>query len=309
MYTDFNYQTLKLEDDYEGKVIATLISDKRNVGNRPAILYIHGFIDYFFHTHVATAFVKKGYDFYALELRKYGHSLLPHQHPNYCKNVEEYFEEISLALNHIFNQCKSSISLLGHSTGGLIATFYLHKGNEKQLVDKLILNSPFLEFNTQPKIIQTLGILLSKPISRIYPYAGINNAVNPIYPQSLHKDYQGEWNFNLKYKPIEGFPAYFSWIHAISKAQKQIKKLPPLQLPVLLLHSDKSFIPKKNIKKVHTADIVLNSQKMGVIGKDLSHNTVIRSITDAKHDVFLSKKQSREMAFSAIFDWLQKIKK
>lgn len=309
MYTAYNYQTLKLEDDYEGKVIATLISDKRNVGNRPAILYLHGFIDYFFHPHVATAFVEKGFDFYALELRKCGHSLLPYQHPNYCRNIEEYFEEISLALNLIYSQCKSPISLLGHSTGGLIATFYLHKGNKKQLVDKLILNSPFLEFNTQPKIVQIVGIFLSKPISKISPYAGINNAVNPIYPQSLHKDYQGEWNFNLQYKPIQGFPAYFSWIHAISKAQKQIKKLPPLQLPVLLLHSDKSFTPKKFSKEVHTADIVLNSQKMCVIGKDLSHNIVIRSITDAKHDVFLSKKQSREMAFCALFDWLQKIKK
>ena len=62
------------------------------------------------------------------------------------KNIEEYFEEISIALRQI-NESSNSIYLLGHSTGGLIASSYMNDGKEKNLVEGLILNSPFLDFN------------------------------------------------------------------------------------------------------------------------------------------------------------------
>jgi hypothetical protein len=47
---DFTFQTIKLAPDYG--VIATLISSNRNLGNRRSVLYLHGYNDYFFHTHV-----------------------------------------------------------------------------------------------------------------------------------------------------------------------------------------------------------------------------------------------------------------
>lgn len=304
MTTNFSYQTIDLADDYEGKAIATLIASKKNIGNRPAVLYLHGFIDYFFHPHVSDAFIEKGYDFYALELRKYGHSLLPHQHPNYCRNIEEYFEELGIAIKQIYTQSNSPITLLGHSTGGLIAALYMNIGKEKHLVNKLILNSPFLEFNTRPRISQTLGKLIAKPISKLLPYANVKNAVNPIYPKSLHKDYEGEWDFDFRFKPIEGFPAYYSWIHAIDLAQRQLKKASDIKIPVLLLLSSKSFIPKRYSIAVHTADVVLDINDISSIGKELGKQLIIKKIVDAKHDVFLSQRVSRENTFRIMFDWL-----
>jgi hypothetical protein len=47
---DFTFQTIKLTPDYDGEAIATLISSKRNLGNRKSVLYLHGYNDYFFHT-------------------------------------------------------------------------------------------------------------------------------------------------------------------------------------------------------------------------------------------------------------------
>jgi alpha-beta hydrolase superfamily lysophospholipase len=64
------------------EVIATLISSNRNLGDRRSVLYLHGYNDYFFHTHVAEKFNENNFDFYALDLRKYGRSLLK-------KSVEE----------------------------------------------------------------------------------------------------------------------------------------------------------------------------------------------------------------------------
>jgi hypothetical protein len=45
---DFTFQTIKLVSDYEGEVIATLISSNRNLGDRRSVLYLHGYNDYFF---------------------------------------------------------------------------------------------------------------------------------------------------------------------------------------------------------------------------------------------------------------------
>jgi hypothetical protein len=44
---------------------------------------------------------RAGYDFYALELRKYGRSLDGAAHPNFCKEFTEYFPEITWALDII----------------------------------------------------------------------------------------------------------------------------------------------------------------------------------------------------------------
>ncbi|EMH0102058.1 alpha/beta hydrolase, partial [Acinetobacter baumannii] len=71
--------TLNFPDDYEGKVVATLVRKKATQPTQKAVLYIHGFLDYFFQTEMAEQFNAHGYDFYALDLRKYGRSKLPHQ--------------------------------------------------------------------------------------------------------------------------------------------------------------------------------------------------------------------------------------
>jgi hypothetical protein len=49
---DFTFQTIKLAPDYEGEVIATLISSNRNLGNARAY-YTYMVIMTTFHTHVA----------------------------------------------------------------------------------------------------------------------------------------------------------------------------------------------------------------------------------------------------------------
>ena len=64
--------------------MATLVRRRADAPTRRAVLYLHGFVDYFFQTHLAEFFTDRGFDFYALDLRKYGRSLLPHQTPNFC---------------------------------------------------------------------------------------------------------------------------------------------------------------------------------------------------------------------------------
>ena len=300
----FYVETISLKDDYEGKNVATLIASKLNEGNRPAVLYIHGFVDYFFHPHVADKFQEYGFDFYALDLRKYGHSLLPHQHACYCKSLEEYFEELDYAIKKINQITGNLVLLMGHSTGGLIVSLYANKGALKHLVGGLILNSPFLEMNV-PKL-EYYGLkLMHIGLTKILPsYTVAQKYMFEGYGKSIHKDYNGEWDYNLTWKPIKGFPAYFKWLKTIMESQDYLKKNSRLSVPVLLLHASKSVLPKKNSTGIDTADVVLNVQHMKEIAPKLGNNVTLLEVKDGIHDLFLSKKQVREKAFSGMFNWL-----
>ena len=298
---DFIYETIDLENDYDGKVVSTFISSKRNTGNRKSVLYVHGYVDYFFHPHMAEEFHANDFDFFAIDLRKYGRSILPHQHENYCRDVEEYFEEISIALQMI-DQKSSKIYLMGHSTGGLIVSNYMNDGMNKEMVDGLILNSPFLEFN-QSAIEKTLSYLLSTVMGSLSAFSRISGALSPVYAESLHKDFFGEWDFNLNWKPIKGFPAYFKWILAIRMGQRKLKDS-NIQVPVLLIHSSGSKKLKKYTEEATKNDIVLNIQDMKLIGPKLGANVQLIEVKDGVHDIFLSSEKVRSKAFKDMFLWL-----
>src|SRR5687767_7970686 len=97
----FEALELRFPDDYDGPVVATLVRLPAAEAPAGAVLYLHGFSDYFFQRHMAERFAAEGYAFYALELRKHGRSLRPHQHPNFCKSVAEYYADITRALEVI----------------------------------------------------------------------------------------------------------------------------------------------------------------------------------------------------------------
>lgn len=301
---DFSYQTIDLKDDYEGKAIAVLSVSNHNKGNRSAVLYIHGYIDYFFHPHVGEKFIENNFDFYALDLRKHGRSLLPHQHPNFCISIEEYFEEISHAILQISEQ-NTSVYLLAHSTGGLTASNYMNFGKERHLVKGLILNSPFLDLNLSP--MEKIGSkLLAKIASKISLYSKIEGALSPAYAQSIHKDYYGEWDFDIAWKPIKGFPTYFNWLNAIVIGQKKLQSS-NIAVPILILHSSGSARLKKYSSKAMENDIVLNIEDIKRVGKQLGPMVTLTMIDGAVHDVFLSREHIRNTAFKELFSWLKKM--
>lgn len=305
---DFIYQKIALEDDYEGATIATLISSQFNTNNRIPVLYIHGFIDYFFHPHLASEFHQNGCDFFALELRKYGHSLLPHQHPNYCQSISEYFEEISIAIQSLYDKSQKKILLMGHSTGGLITTRYMNRGEKRALVSGLLLNSPFLELN-MPYLVRKVSPAVAKIISFTAPFSKLNNVLSPVYGQSVHKKYHGEWDYNLKWKPIHGFPTYFAWLFAVADAQRELKLNSSIAVPILVLFSSNSLSLKKYNAKAQIADTVLNVKQIQKRGIKLGENVTLIEIKEGMHDLFLSKKEVRNLAFLKLFEWISKNEK
>lgn len=299
---DYSTQKLALTPDYEGEVIATLISLKANLGKRKAILYLHGYLDYFFQEHLGEAFNARAFDFYALDLRKYGRSLLAHQHPNYCRSISEYYEEIDTAIRQISRSSNGEVYLMGHSTGGLIASNYMNYGKEKDLVKALLLNSPFLGFNLN-RPVKTIIKVAARPIAAMFPYARVKGALSPAYVKSIHKDFHGIWNFNLDWKPLEGFATYFAWLAAIEKAHQSLKRS-NIKVPILILHSHASSKYSDFKEEAMRKDIVLDVDDIKRIGAKLGSNVSLLEIENAKHDVFLSNSLVRTEAFKEMFKWL-----
>lgn len=302
---NFTIQNIDLGTDYEGKVDASLIRFKKQNANQVPVLYIHGFSDYFFHPHMAGKFHEAGYNFFALELRKYGNSIRIHQHPNYCRSLFEYFPEINQALEIITKESGQKAILFGHSNGGLISSLYAKYGENKNLIQLLILNSPFLDLNLNP-LFKKLIIPILGRIAKFFPYSKINNAVNSLYPKSLDKKFYGEWEINNDWKPIKGFPGYFSWLKAVADAQNLVIKNDKIELPILFLHSSDSFNPKHWDERIMESDIILDINEIKKKALKLGTKLTVVEINRAMHDVFLSKKKVREEAFNQMFKWLDK---
>lgn len=303
---DFTLQTLEMDDDYEGRVIATLLRSNRNVQNKPSVLYIHGYNDYFFHVHLAEQFHKYHYNFYALDLRKHGRSILPHQHQNYCRSITEYFEEITEALQIIYAENEEEIVLLGHSTGGLICSAFMNEGQNRELVNALILNAPFLEFNL-PFWQKFVVVPLSGLLSFFSPYAYKKKPFAHLYGSSISKKHKGEWDFSEEWKPIGGFPAYLKWVFAVYKAQRKLHRHSEIEVPILIIHSDKSILLKKWDEVIYESDIVLNVEHIKKYGARLGDQVDFLEVKGGIHDIFLSREEARTWAIQGMFSWLGKI--
>jgi alpha-beta hydrolase superfamily lysophospholipase len=293
---NFTIRKLVGEDDYEGRVEATLISRVAKQDSKKAILYVHGFVDYFFHSKFADWANSIGSNFYAVDLRKYGRSLLEHQKPNNFRHYKEYFEDFDLALKLILEEdANKDLVLYGHSTGGLLTSLYSHYNKDSASIKGLILNSPFFDFNNPP-LLQSLIPLVSS-IGKAFPNVSSPEGLKDGYATSLHKDYEGEWDFNLEWKPILGYDLNLGWINAIHTAQKELRKGLEINCPILVMYSSQSVTPGKFSKEMMSADSVLNVKHIEKHALGIGGNVKKVEIQDGMHDLVLSKKDVREKVY------------
>ena len=302
----FTEEIIKLQPDSKGDNIAVLIKFKAESSTKKAVMYIHGYTDYFFQDHLAKWYAAHGFDFYALELRKYGRSILPHQRPNHIRKIDDYYEEVGKAINLIKTRDNHDTLLInGHSTGGLVAAMYCNYGEFRSEVDGLFLNSPFLEFNI-PEWQLRLMPRIAK-IGHVFPEWIAPLGGGGIYAQSLHKDHWGRWDFSKKFKPVSGFRMYFGWFRAVHDAQKTLQTKSNISCPILVFHSDKTSFKKSKDPEIFESDVVLNVKHIKKYAAKLGSHVTIIEIPKATHDVFLSKEEVLKVAFSYLDRWLKAI--
>ncbi|MBJ9372877.1 MULTISPECIES: alpha/beta hydrolase [Acinetobacter] len=295
--------TLNFPDDYDGKVTATLVRKQAAQSTQKAVLYIHGFIDYFFQTEMAEQFNQHGYDFYALDLRKYGRSHLPHQKYYYVLNLSEYDAEIAQALEIIGQEGHTEIVLAGHSTGGLIATLYAAHNPKHPLLHALWCNSPFYDFN-MPSWKKKLALPRLSALGKHLPNLKFPSELNKWYVTSLHQDLQGEWNFSLEWKKKTYPKVYLSFVHAIFEAQKEIHHGVRLNIPSLIMHSHKTTYPKKFNQDAQSTDVILEVKDIIKYANKIQGDVNVMTIQNGLHDLVLSAPPVRAEVYQQLFAWL-----
>jgi alpha-beta hydrolase superfamily lysophospholipase len=296
-------ETLELPPDDEGAVVATLVSRAAAGPTTKAVLHLHGFADYFFQTGYAEWWTERGYDFYALDLRKYGRSLRPHQTPNYVTDLGEYYAEIDIAWQRVTERDgHTEVVLSAHSTGGLVVGLWAAERRPAELA-AAVMNSPWLDLQGST-LRRVVGTPILMQVGARQPMREIKRHVTGFYTRSLHRDHEGEWDFDLLWKPIESFTVYAGWLRAVREGHARMHRGLELPCPVLVLSSGRSTLPQEMSEDVHGTDIVLDVSQIRRWATAYGPHVTYVAIDGARHDVVLSREEPRRAAYDAISTWM-----
>ena len=246
-------------------------------------------------------FVDHGYNFYAIDLRKYGRSLLEGQRLFQVRDLHEYFPDIDSAVEIISADGTESIALLGHSTGGLTTSLYMSE-KPSPLIKALMLNSPFLDWN-MPTFQKKVIIPIASSFGRVFPNVKIHQEPDAGYANTLSAHHQGEWHYREDWKPDVLPDPDLGWIRAIYQGQKQLRRQ-SVKVPVLLMHSSCSVKKGDSKESYFHADAILDVETISYYGTRLGNDVTEVTFQDGLHDLVLSKKRIREQVYETMLSWL-----
>ncbi|MDE6246395.1 MAG: alpha/beta hydrolase [Muribaculaceae bacterium] len=292
---------------FDGPVRSTVIRLLSKKPTKKAFLYVHGFNDYFFQDEWGKEFVDSGYNFYAVDLRRYGRSRLPWQYPYNVRDQKEYFADIDSALNIIRRDGNTDITLGGHSTGGLTVAYYAAYRGARIGVNRVVTDSPFLAWNFNPFTRKVAAPMIGA-FGKIIPNAEVKQGHCDGYAYSLLKQYDGEWEYNTDWKMIYSPPVKWSWIGAIDGAQKDLmRRKEHITVPILIMTSSRKIEGCNYTPEFLTGDAVLDPTMIRRRGEQLADSSrrTVCVIDSGIHDLILSPLPAREEARSEIFKFIR----
>ena len=294
--------------DGEGAIAAVLVRREPRAGEVPrgAVLYVHGFSDYFFQTALADFFAARGLAFYALDLRKSGRARRGGQTAHYVSDLALCDQELDGALAIVAGEHPGlPVVAVAHSTGGLILPLWLARRREAGRlapIAGLVLNSPWFDLQGKPvyrgPLTQALRVLSkTQPLRDLRLQPGV-------YGRTLHVSGTGEWDFDLALKPLDGFPVTVGWLNAVRRGQARLHRGLDIGVPSLVLRSNRTHFSREYSPVCDRADTVLDVAQIARWAGCLGDETTVVPIQDARHDVFLSVPEAREHAYAVLGAWL-----
>ncbi|MGH9061081.1 MAG: alpha/beta hydrolase, partial [Acidimicrobiales bacterium] len=267
-----------------------------------AVLYVHGYNDYFFQRELADFFADRGAAFYALDLRKYGRSLRAHHTPNWCRQLGDYDAELDAAAEVVLGSGAERLLLVGHSTGGL--TLPLWAARRPHLpVGGLILNSPFFTFR-QPAAVRLALLPATSVLARRDPLRPLPGGLSGMYGASLHASRHGEWDYDTRWKPIGGLPIRAGWVAAIAEGHRTLAAGLDLAAPALVLTSTRTVATRRWTSELQRGDSVLDADAIARRSPALGRHVTSVRVENAMHDVWLSPLAVRQAAYDVTARWL-----
>ncbi len=294
----------------EGDLVATLVRRGEAGRVQHAVVALHGYTDYFFNTELADHFAARGFAFYALDLHKCGRSRQEGQTPHFTTDLANYDAELARALAVVAEDTGDArVCMYGHSAGGLVATLWLDRARKQAAsavtnVGGLVLNSPFFDL-PGPAILRTVPTSAALiALGRWRKLHVVRKPTEGGYGTTLHRDYAGDFDYNLDWKPLGGFPVTFGWINAIRRGHARLHRGLDVGVPNMILRSDHSVREAPNPEAIQRGDAVLDVNQIARWAGCVGNRTTIAPIVDAKHDVFLSLPEPRAAAYRELDAWL-----
>ncbi|MFP5283341.1 MAG: alpha/beta hydrolase [Actinomycetes bacterium] len=281
------------------ELVATLVRRRPTGQSRRAVLYLHGWNDYFFQTHLAGEMTALGFDFHALDLRRYGRSLRPGLLPGFVADLDDYSAELDAAADLIAAD-HDTLVLMGHSTGGLVAALWASRRPER--VSALILNSPWLDLQGSA-LMRALGTPVIEAVGTRSPTSVIRLPEVGHYARSLHTSFGAEWDYDLALKASPGPPIRAGWLRAIRLGHARVAAGLGLPMPVLVLASAGTEFARRWHEGLREVDTVLDVEQIADRAAKLGRHVTIVRITAGLHDLVLSAPPVRAQVFAEIARW------
>lgn len=306
MLASFQAVTIELPDapvyvgEPEGSLCATLI--RRNPPKqRRAMLYLHGWNDYFFQTQLADEMAVAGYDFHALDLRRYGRSLREGQLAGFVTDLSAYHEEIDEAVRIIMDEGHDELVVMGHSTGGLIAALWADE--RPGVASALVLNAPWLELQGYPAVRPALLPMFSA-VRTLSPTASLPLSETGFYRRTISSSEDGVWDYDLNLKGNKAFAVRVGWLAAIMQGHAKVAAGLTIDVPVAVLLSDRSDFRRKWSEDLRKADVVLDVDTLAERAPNLGRHVTLIRIEDGMHDLALSDEPARSRYYAEVRRWL-----
>ena len=276
-------------------------------GRARAVLFLHGWSDYFFNEELAEFWTGQGFAFYALDMHNHGRSLHAGTHGGYVADLDDYDAEITAALGiitalHPEAEPPPSVALMGHSTGGLIAALWANR--HPGLVSQLILDSPWLEMHGSPAVRRAARTMV-EPLARFRPEAVIRLPERSFYWRSISSAAEGEWKLDDNYRPPRAFPVRAGWLSAVLSGQARVARGLQIDVPILVLISGASANGMFWKESMRRTDAVLDVNTIALRALSLGRTVTLERIDGALHDVFLSAPRVRADAYARLARWLR----
>ncbi|MCB5275668.1 hypothetical protein BJG92_03219 [Arthrobacter sp. SO5] len=280
---------------------------KAGGGRVRAVLFLHGWSDYFFNEELADFWVGQGFEFFALDMHNHGRSLRPGTHGGYVADLDDYDAEITAAIGiigslHPEATTPPSVTLMGHSTGGLIAALWAsrHPG----VVSQLVLDSPWLEMHGSPAVRRAARGMV-EPLARFRPESVIRLPERSFYWRSISSAAEGEWALDDSYRPPRAFPVRAGWLSAVLTGQARVARGLNIDVPILVMISGASANGMFWKESMRRTDAVLDVNTIALRALSLGRTVTLERIDGALHDVFLSAPRVRADAYGRLARWLR----